>query len=52
MTTEVRNGLIGDFSIDRNGDTTLNQMGMYRIRAGRIRFETVITPAAELLAHD
>lgn len=50
MTADVRNGLIGDFSIDRNGDTTLNQMGMYRIREGRSRFEKVITPAPELLA--
>jgi branched-chain amino acid transport system substrate-binding protein len=52
MTARVRNGLIGDFSIDRNGDTTLNAMGIYRIRAGRIRFETVITPAPELLGRD
>jgi branched-chain amino acid transport system substrate-binding protein len=50
MASDVRNGLVGDFSIDENGDTTLNQMGMYRIRDGRIRFETVITPAPELLA--
>jgi hypothetical protein len=50
MTADVRNGLIGDFSIDRNGDTTLNQMGMYRIRNGRSHFEKVITPAPELLA--
>ena len=49
MTAEIRNGLVGDFSIDRNGDTTLNQMGMYRIREGRSHFETVITPAPELL---
>jgi branched-chain amino acid transport system substrate-binding protein len=52
MTAEVRNGLIGDFSIDRNGDTTLNQMGMYRIRQGRSRFEAVIRPAPELLARE
>jgi branched-chain amino acid transport system substrate-binding protein len=52
MTAEVPNGLIGDFAIDRNGDTTLTAMGIYRIRRGRIRFETVITPAPELLARD
>ena len=52
MTAKVSGGLVGDFSIDRNGDTTLNQMGMYRIRAGRIRFETAITPAPELLARE
>jgi branched-chain amino acid transport system substrate-binding protein len=52
MTAKVSGGLVGDFSIDRNGDTTLNQMGMYRIRAGRIHFETAITPAPELLARE
>ena len=36
--------------IDASGDTTLNQMRMYRIRDGRLRFETVVTPAPELLA--
>ena len=52
MSADVPDGLVGDFSIDRNGDTTLNAMGMYRIRAGRIRFETVVTPARELLARE
>ena len=52
MTAKVSGGLVGDFSIDRNGDTTLNRMGMYRIRAGRLRFETAITPAPELLARE
>ena len=50
-TAEVRNGLVGDFTISETGDSTLNQIGMYRIRDGRIRFETVITPAPELLEH-
>ena len=48
MSTTVRDGLLGDFSIDENGDSTLSAMGMYRIRTGRIRFETVVTPAPEL----
>jgi branched-chain amino acid transport system substrate-binding protein len=50
MSSDVRGGLLGDFSIDRNGDTTLTQIAMYRIRQGRGRFETVVTPAPELLA--
>jgi branched-chain amino acid transport system substrate-binding protein len=49
MTSRVSNSLIGDFSIDPNGDTTLNTMGMYRIRTGRIRYETAITPSQDLL---
>ena len=45
----VRHGLLGDFQIDRNGDTTLNTIGINQIRAGRLHFERAITPARELL---
>jgi hypothetical protein len=45
----VRGGLIGDFAFDRNGDTTLNTEGIYRIQRGKLVFETAITPAADLL---
>jgi branched-chain amino acid transport system substrate-binding protein len=50
MRSRVPNGLLGDFSIDRNGDTTLNTIGIYQIRGGRLKFETAITPAGELLS--
>ena len=43
-------GYIGDFEIDRYGDTTLNTIAVYRIVDGRLRFQTAITPPAELLA--
>jgi branched-chain amino acid transport system substrate-binding protein len=49
MRTHVRGGLVGDFSIDSNGDTTLTTEGIYRIQGARLIFETAITPAAELL---
>jgi branched-chain amino acid transport system substrate-binding protein len=49
MTARVRGGLIGDFVIDANGDTTLNQMAIYRIERGRLRFEIAITPGQEHL---
>ena len=45
----VQDGLLGDFQIDRNGDTTLNTIGIYEIRAGRLRFERAVTPPSELL---
>ena len=45
----VRHGLLGDFQIDRNGDTTLNTIGIYQIRGGRLHFKRAITPARELL---
>jgi branched-chain amino acid transport system substrate-binding protein len=48
MRTQVRGGLIGDFSIDRNGDSTLTTEGIYRIQDGRLVFETAITPSADL----
>ena len=46
----VDGGYIGDFEIDRYGDTTLNKIAVYRIVDGRLRFQTAITPPAELLA--
>jgi branched-chain amino acid transport system substrate-binding protein len=46
----VEDGYIGDFEIDRYGDTTLNTIAVYRIEDGRLRFQTAITPPAELLA--
>jgi branched-chain amino acid transport system substrate-binding protein len=45
----VRNGLIGDFAIDRFGDTSLRRMGIYRIEQGKSRFETSLSPPASLL---
>jgi branched-chain amino acid transport system substrate-binding protein len=50
MHARVKGGLVGDFAIDRHGDTTLNTIAIYRIRGGRLRFETAIDPAPELLA--
>jgi hypothetical protein len=46
----VDDGYVGDFEIDRYGDTTLNTIAVYRIDDGRLRFQTAITPPAELLA--
>jgi branched-chain amino acid transport system substrate-binding protein len=46
----VEDGYVGDFEIDRYGDTTLNTIAVYRIEDGRLRFQTAITAPAELLA--
>ncbi|MGH2824748.1 MAG: hypothetical protein ACRDLY_17365, partial [Thermoleophilaceae bacterium] len=46
----IEGGYVGDFEIDAYGDTTLNTIGVYRIEDGRLRFETAITPPADLLA--
>ena len=50
LDARVEEGYLGDFAIDRYGDTTLTTIGIYRIEEGRSRFETAIAPAAELLA--
>jgi branched-chain amino acid transport system substrate-binding protein len=46
----VADGYVGDFEIDRYGDTTLNTIAVYQIEDGRLRFQTAIKPPAELLA--
>jgi branched-chain amino acid transport system substrate-binding protein len=50
LGARVEEGYLGDFEIDRYGDTTLNSIGAYRIEDGGIRFDRAITPPAELLA--
>ena len=48
--TPVDDGYVGNFRIDRYGDTTLRTMGVYRVEDGRLRFQKAITPPADLLA--
>jgi hypothetical protein len=46
--TRVTDGLLGNFSIDRNGDTTAGSVTIYRILHGRPAVMSVITPPASL----
>jgi hypothetical protein len=48
--TPVDDSYVGNFSIDRNGDTTRTTMGVYRVEGGRLDFETAISPPADLFA--
>jgi branched-chain amino acid transport system substrate-binding protein len=48
--TPVEDSYVGDFRIDRYGDTTRTTMGVYRVEDGRLRFTTAITPPADLFA--
>jgi branched-chain amino acid transport system substrate-binding protein len=50
LGASVEDGYLGDFRIDRRGDTTLATIGVYRIEDGRLRFDREIAPPAELLA--
>jgi branched-chain amino acid transport system substrate-binding protein len=45
----VKGGLTGDFVIDRFGDTSLTRMAVYRIKQGKNRFETTVSPPPSLL---
>jgi len=47
--THVRNGLLGDFTIDRYGDTTLTQIAVYRLHGARLRLAATISPSTDLL---
>ena len=47
--TRVRGGLLGDFAIDRYGDTTLTDIAVYRVHGARLRLATMIRPSADLL---
>jgi branched-chain amino acid transport system substrate-binding protein len=47
--TRVRGGLLGDFTIDRYGDTTLTDIAVYRLHGARARLATTIRPSTDLL---
>lgn len=40
--SKVSNGLLGEYEIDDNGDTTLTDYGVYRIRDGKLHFDRVV----------
>jgi branched-chain amino acid transport system substrate-binding protein len=48
LSTKKRQSVIGTYSIDANGDTTLTDYGLYRIAAGRLAFARVIKANANL----
>jgi len=50
LDARVNGGYLGNFAIDRYGDTTLTEIGVYRIEQGRLRFQSAIAPAAPMLA--
>jgi branched-chain amino acid transport system substrate-binding protein len=49
FSTKVSGGLLGDFSFDRFGDTTLSSIATYRIHGGRVRFERMVEVPQALL---
>ena len=43
--TKNRNSVLGTYSIDQNGDTSLTDYGIYKISAGKLTFDKVIKAA-------
>jgi len=41
-TTKDKNSVLGTYSIDANGDTSLTDYGLYNIKAGDLNFLKVI----------
>ncbi|HYZ20020.1 MAG TPA: branched-chain amino acid ABC transporter substrate-binding protein [Gaiellaceae bacterium] len=41
---DVKDGILGDFKIDENGDTTLGTVAVFRIQGGKGVFNKLITP--------
>ena len=44
FNTDIKDGILGDFQIDENGDTTLGTVSVYQIKDGKETFVKVITP--------
>ncbi|MEA2457986.1 MAG: branched-chain amino acid transport system substrate-binding protein [Thermoleophilaceae bacterium] len=42
FSTKDRDSVLGKYSIDKNGDTTLTDYGLYKIVGGKLTFERVI----------
>ena len=44
FNTDIKDGILGDFQIDENGDTTLGTVSVYQIKDGKDTFDKTITP--------
>lgn len=49
LHTRVKNGILGSFSFDPNGDTTAGAVTIYRIVGGKPVVFRVITPPSSLV---
>jgi hypothetical protein len=50
LKTQVTNGIIGSFKINKNGDTTSNPVTIYKVTAGKSTEYKVIIPPLNLVA--
>jgi branched-chain amino acid transport system substrate-binding protein len=47
--TNIQDGILGDFEIDENGDTTLGTVSFFQVKAGEPVFSKSITPEASFV---
>ena len=46
-STKDKNSVLGTYSIDENGDTSLTDYGLYSVEGGELTFDKVIKAKAE-----
>jgi branched-chain amino acid transport system substrate-binding protein len=49
FNTDIKGGILGDFSIDENGDTTLGTVTFFRVQNGEPKFNKLITPESSFV---
>jgi branched-chain amino acid transport system substrate-binding protein len=49
FNTDVKGGILGDFSIDENGDTSLGTVTFFQVKSGAPEFVKLITPEASFV---
>jgi branched-chain amino acid transport system substrate-binding protein len=49
FNTDVKGGILGDFRIDENGDTTLGTVTFFQVKSGAPKFVKLITPEASFV---
>jgi branched-chain amino acid transport system substrate-binding protein len=49
FNTKIKNGILGSFSINKNGDTSSNPVTVYQIKAGQSTTYSVIVPPVSLV---
>jgi branched-chain amino acid transport system substrate-binding protein len=47
LSTQNRNSVLGTYSIDKNGDTSLTDYGLYKIASGKLAFDKVLKAAQQ-----
>jgi branched-chain amino acid transport system substrate-binding protein len=46
FSTKDRNSVLGSYSIDKNGDTTLTDYGIYSVKDGNLVFDKTVKAQA------